>query len=274
MLGAAIESGVNWIDTADSYEDGYAEKLLGEILVDFKRNQFVICSKCFFPTSTAKQGGLSDAHINEAFDGSQARLKVAYLDVYFAHRYDPDVAVESVAESFNRLISESKIRSWGICKWPIEKAVELLNYCANQKLAPPIAQQFQYNLFNREAEFLSFPLFESNQLPTISYSPLAQGVLTGKYFKNGHNNTRADDPHTRKTMWDMDTSKIQKVEQWKQDIQALGVTPTTAALAFCLNQKAISRVLIGAKNKQQLTENLKASKITWDNRILEVFDAM
>ena len=197
-----------------------------------------------------------------------------FFDIYFAHRYDPLVPTQEVAHIFNCLINENKIKKWGICRWPLEKAIEIINFCHKNDLHPPSSQQFHYNLFNREAETESFPLFYSHNLLTVSYSPLAQGVLTGKYFLGTGKSTRAALISARKTMWDMQDEKILNVEAWRAVLEKFDLAPSAAAISFCLNRKEISRVLLGARNKTQLIENIKASNLPWQKIYEESFHGM
>jgi aryl-alcohol dehydrogenase-like predicted oxidoreductase len=270
----AIDQGIRHFDTADSYEDGIAEILLADLLQGLPRASYQLSSKCFFATSAAPLGGLSVAHVKPALEGTLKRLQTDYLDVYFAHRDDQSLSVEQIAETFNECIAEGSIRHWGICRWAPERVAALMDFCQQTGLQPPVAQQFHYHLFNRDAEQESFPLYSRFGLPTWVYSPLAQGVLTGKYHDGIPNLARAGMEHAKASMWEFHPEKIARVRAWAEWLQHRGLTPVQAAMAFCLSRPEVSHVLIGATQVQQLEEILSAANVDWQQEIVEVFDAM
>ena len=256
LLGFAISKGIRFIDTADSYQDGLAEEVLGRLLSEYPRDSFLLCTKCFFPTRTSRRGGLGFQHVRDSIEGSLERLKVDRVDFYLAHRHDPDEPVERVAQTFGALVEEGKIEHWGICRWPAEEVIKLLDYCAKNGLRPPSHQQYHYNLFTREAEENCFPLFHSHGLPTVSYSPLAQGVLTGKYRGGAIDSERSSRPQSRASMWDLQPEKISKAQRWRRELESKKLTLAGAAIEFCLRRVEISRVLLGARSADQLEETV------------------
>jgi aryl-alcohol dehydrogenase-like predicted oxidoreductase len=264
LIETAVDAGIRYFDTADSYDNGTAEIILGKILSNIPRNKFSVGTKCFHPTSEHPIGGLRRSRVRDALERSLDRLGLHRLDVYFAHRYDPDVRIEAVAETFHELIIENKISSWGLCRWPLGAAMNLLNYSSQQGLTSPIVQQFHYNLFNRTAEEESFPLFYNNGLHTMVYSPLAQGVLTGKYGNGVEAGSRADRIEGRQTLWDLDQSKIARVENWRRIWASRGYSPVQMALAFCLRRREVSSVLLGARTSEQLEECVRSLTISWE----------
>lgn len=270
----AIDSGVRHFDTADSYADGVAEALLADLLHGLPRASYHLSSKCFFATTSAPLGGLAAAHVRPALDASLKRLKTDYLDIYFAHRDDATQSVELIAETFNQCIAERTIRQWGICRWAPERVEALFAFCQASGLQAPVAQQFHYHLFNREAEHNAFPFHARFGLPTWVYSPLAQGVLTGKYREGIPANARAGMGQAKASMWDLQPEKITQVAAWAEWLQQKGWTPAQAAIAFCLQRPEVSHVLIGASQTQQLQEILSAANVDWQQEIVEVFDAM
>ena len=256
LLRLAISRGIIFFDTASSYEDGFAEEVLGRLLSEFPRDSFLLCTKCFFPTRTSRRGGLGAGHVRDSLEGSLERLKVDSVDYYLAHRHDPDETLERVAQTFCTLVEEGKTAHWGICRWPIEEAINLINYCVRNGLQPPILQQYHYNLFTREAEERSFPLFHSHGLPTVSYSPLAQGVLTGKYGGEIIDSERSSTVQSRASMWDLRPDKVLKAQRWHHELESKGLTLTGAAIDFCLRRIEIDRVLPGVRSADQLEETL------------------
>jgi aryl-alcohol dehydrogenase-like predicted oxidoreductase len=270
----AIDRGIQSFDTADSYDDGGAERLLSYLLRGVPRNTYRLSSKCFFSTTLAPLGGLSQAHVKPALEASLKRLNTDYLDVYFAHRDDPSQSVEQIAQTFNHHLTEGLIRHWGICRWAPERVEKLFAFCTASGMQPPIAHQFHYNLFNREAENLAVPFFDRLALPTWVYSPLAQGVLSGKYMAGIPSAARASMSQAKATMWDLQPTKIARVAAWESWLMKRELTPVKAAISFCVRRSEVSHLLIGASRAEQLEEILSGANLEWQPEFAEVFDAM
>jgi len=271
MIDLAYANDIFYFDTADSYFDGAAEIILGQILKRFPRNTYKISTKCFYPTSQNPTGGLSSSRVRSSLRQSLHNLKLDYVDTYFAHRYDVNVSVEEIAITFNELIAEGTILSWGISKWPSEKIIDLFTYCKKNKLVEPVGQQFQYNLFNQDAETMSFPFYKSLGLPTIVYSPLAQGVLTGKYTHRVESDSRASSSIANQTMWDFSKDKIEKIYRWEKAIKKIGLNTSQVALAYCLRRTEVSTVLVGTRNVHQLSDLLEVAHLTWSDSLIQEF---
>lgn len=146
-----------------------------------------------------------------------------------------------------------------------------MDFCDRNRLKPPVGQQFQFNLLNKDAERLSFPLFYSHNLPTIAYSTLVQGVLSGKYSNAIPINSRASKPLSKETMWDLSPDKIEKVKIWAKKISEKNLIPARVALEFCLRRPEISIILLGPRNKKQLAEIINSKKFAWHDFLVEDF---
>lgn len=269
LIDYGYDQKIRYFDTADNYFDGESEKILGLLLKKFPRDSYMVSTKCFHPNARSQIGGLSALHVNHSVNHSLKNINTDYIDVLFAHRFDENESIESTAITFNKLIEEEKILNWGICKWPIDKATLLMDFCKRNRLKLPVGQQFQYNLLNRDAEKLSFPLFHSHNLPTIAYSTLAQGILSGKYSDNIPIDSRASKPVLKKTMWDFSPNNIEKIQSWERKIVEKNLIPSRVALEFCLRRPEISLVLLGPRNKKQLEEIMNPKKFVWSDHLVE-----
>jgi aryl-alcohol dehydrogenase-like predicted oxidoreductase len=271
LINYAHEQNIRYFDTSDNYFDGDSEKILGLLLQKFPRDSYKVSTKCFHPNSHSQIGGLSALHVRRSLNQSLKNINTDYIDILFAHRFDENQSIEQIATTFNQLIEEKKILNWGICKWPLDKAAALMDFCDRSRLKPPVGQQFQFNLLNKDAERLSFPLFHSHNLPTIAYSTLAQGVLSGKYSNAIPINSRASKPFSKETMWDLSPDKIEKVKIWAKKISEKNLIPAHVALEFCLRRQEISTILLGPRNKKQLAEIINSKKFSWHDFLVEDF---
>ena len=182
LVRVAFDRGVNLFDTADVYNLGGGERALGQAVRDLPRHRLVLATKCFFPMSDdPNDRGLSRKHVVESLHGSLRRLGTDYVDLYQCHRFDPDTPLLETARAMDDLIRAGKALYWGTSQWPAERIAEVVELCARSGLAAPIANQPLYNLFDRGIEQAVLPTSRRLGLGQLVYSPLAQGVLTGKY---------------------------------------------------------------------------------------------
>jgi len=179
----AYDAGVNFFDNADVYAMGAAEELMGEVLKDYPRHTLVMSSKVFWPTSEDANGrGLGRKHVHESIDRSLKRLQTDYLDLYFAHRYDPETPMEEIVTAFSDLVKAGKILYWGTSEWPAARIAEAVTFARANGLAAPVVEQPQYSLVYRDrVEKEIIPEAERFGMGLVVWSPLGQGVLTGKY---------------------------------------------------------------------------------------------
>lgn len=268
LLHTAYDAGVNFFDNAEAYADGQAETVMGAILKKsgWRRSSFIVSSKVFFGWEDDKpnQTGLSRKHIFEGCHDALRRLQVDYLDLYYCHRSDPSVPIAETARAMHDLIVQGKVLYWGTSEWSADELREAHRVCAAQNLHAPIVEQPQYNLFHRarfEKEYA--PLYKSPGLGTTIWSPLASGILTGKYNDGVPSGTRLDAPGME---WLRDMilndpaakNKIAAVPKLAAVARGLGTSLPKLALAWCLKNPHVSSVILGASRVEQLTENLGA----------------
>lgn len=260
----AYETGINFFDCADAYSGGEAEKFLGNTLKDYRRSSYVLSSKVFFPTGSGPNDrGLSRKHIFENVDNSLKNLKTDYLDLYFCHRYDPDTPVEETMEALSDLVKMGKILYYGVSEWMPSQVMEALNVIEKYSLRPLSVIQPQYNMADRFIEDEMMGICERNGIGIVAFSPLAQGLLTGKYRKNepvpeGSRATHQADKQINKLLTE---ENLNKVEKLSGIADGLGITMSQLALAWALRKPCVSSLITGATKPEQAVSNAKASGI-------------
>ncbi len=267
MLALAHERGVNYFDNAETYNNGVAEELMGEVLValHFPRDSYCVSSKVFFgavddPLPT--QRGLSRKHVIEACDQALRRLRVDYLDLYFCHRPDPDTPVAETVAAMDTLIRQGKVLYWGTSEWSAGAIREAHAVAQANHFYAPVAEQPQYNLLHRERVEVEYaPLYAEYGMGTTIWSPLASGLLTGKYNDGVPDGTRLAQPGyewLRDKVLGDGGAAIAKVRRLQGIADGLGVGLTQLALAWCLLNPHVSTVMLGASKLAQLESNLGA----------------
>lgn len=260
LIHAAFDAGINFFDNADIYARGQAELVMGKAIKDLPREQLVISSKVFWPTMDGPNGrGLSRKHITESIHQSLDRLGTDYVDLYFCHRFDPDTPVEEVVFTMNTLIEQGKILYWGTSEWRASQISQAYGIARQYNLIPPSMEQPQYHMFHRRrVESELAPLAESYGIGLTTWSPLASGVLTGKYNDGIPAGSRAS---LESMAWLKDhitQERIQKVIQLKEVADELGITTAQLAIVWLLRRKEVSAVITGATKLSQLNENIAA----------------
>jgi voltage-dependent potassium channel beta subunit len=260
LIHAAFDQGVNFFDNADIYARGQAELVMGKAIKDLPREQLVISSKVFWPTMEGPNGrGLSRKHITESIHQSLKRLDTDYLDLYFCHRYDPDTPVEEVVYTMNTLIEQGKILYWGTSEWRASQIAEAYGIARQYNLIPPSMEQPQYHMFHRRrVESELAPLAESYGIGLTTWSPLASGVLTGKYNDGIPSGSRASMENMAWLKDHITQERIQKVIELKEVADELGLTTAQLAIVWLLRRKEVSAVITGATKLSQLKENIAA----------------
>ncbi|WP_329741152.1 aldo/keto reductase [Dyella sp. A6] len=267
LLALAYDHGVNFFDNAEVYNHGEAERLMGDVLADlrFPRDSYCVSSKVFFgavaqPKPT--QRGLSRKHVMEACHQALQRLHVEHLDLYFCHRPDPDTPVEETVAAMDMLVRQGKVLYWGTSEWPAELIAEAHRVARQNHMIAPTMEQPQYNLLHRERVEREYaPLYESYGMGTTIWSPLASGLLTGKY-----NNGVPDDSRLAQTgyEWLRDEilgnggERLSKVRRLQPLADELGVSLAQLSIAWCLLNPHVSTVMLGASRREQLEHNLAA----------------
>jgi voltage-dependent potassium channel beta subunit len=260
LIKTAFDNGVNFFDNADIYANGRAEEVMGKAIKDMPRQQLVISSKVFWPTMEGPNGrGLSRKHIFESVHGSLKRLGTDYLDLYFCHRYDPDTPVEEVVYSMNLLIRQGKILYWGTSEWRASQIAEAVGVARQYNLIPPTMEQPQYHMFiRRRVESELAPLCDSYGIGLTTWSPLASGILTGKYNDGIPEGSRASLENMAWIKENITEERISKVRQLQQIAGELGISVAQLAIAWILRRKEVSSVITGATKKAQLMSNIAA----------------
>jgi len=262
----AYEGGINFFDTADQYALGEAEKVLGKYLSEYDRTTLFILSKCFVPMSDdPNDRGLSAKHILESCHKSLKRLRTDYLDVFMCHRPDPDTPLEESVRALEDLIRQGKILYWGVSEWPAHHIVRA-NHVAREIGARPIGvSEPRYSLLYRYPERNLFPATQAEGIGNVVFSPLAHGMLTGKYKpgEDAPSGTRAADEDTnqiiKKLYWTEENKK--KGQELVKIASDLGVTAAQLVIAWCLRNPAVTSVITGATKVSQVEDNIKAAEI-------------
>lgn len=273
IITAAYESGVNFFDIADVYSNGEAEKFMGKVLGEFSRRTLVISSKLYFPFSDdVNDRGLSRKHIMESIEDSLYRIGTDYLDIYFCHRFDEETPLEETVRAMDDLVKQGKILFWGTSEWTGEQIEQAHQICRSNGYYPPQVEQPQYSLLYRAK-------FESNVQPAVkecgmgavTWSPLASGMLTGKY-----DDGIPDESRLSRIDWLKETvytdENLEKVRKFKALADAAGHPRARLALAWALLQPGVSSVLMGATSRTQLEENLKALDVSIGEDLAEEID--
>jgi len=268
LLALAHARGVNFFDNAEVYNHGVAEEVMGDVLADlrFARDSFCVSSKVFFgavadPAPT--QRGLSRKHVIEACHQALRRLRVDYLDLYFCHRPDPDTPVEETVAAMDTLVRQGKVLYWGTSEWSAEQIHAAHRVARDNHLYAPTMEQPEYNLLHRHRVEVEYaPLYEAYGMGTTTWSPLASGLLSGKYNDGVPADSRLAQPGYE---WLRDSvlgegsgQRIAKVRALKAIADDLGVSQVQLALAWCLLNPHVSTVMLGASRLEQLEHNLDA----------------
>lgn len=262
IIKTAYEKGINYFDIADVYALGEAEKLMGEALKEYPRHRLVIASKVFWPMSDdINDKGLSRKHIFESIDKSLKRIGTDYLDIYYCHRFDPDVPLEETLRAMNDLVQQGKILYWGTSMWTHAQVLEAMMLCEKYGLYKPIVEQPVYNLIIREHfEKEVKPSIEKFGIGAIVFSPLLSGILTGKYDNGiptesrlGKSEVIRERHYTREN--------IEKVKKLKNIADKIGYSRAQIALAWLKSKREVSSIILGATKPEQLEENLQSLKI-------------
>jgi len=277
----AYENGVNFFDTANAYGRGQTECMVGKALEPFERDTYVLATKVYFPYREdwpfpgANDHGLSRKHIFEQCHQSLERLGTDHIDLYQCHRYDDEAPLLETCRAFNDLIDQGKVLYWGVSQWTAEQIVEAVELCQEQGWHPPACNQPQYNMLQRKWEDDVFPTCERNGLGIVGYSPLAEGLLTGKYNQGVPQDSRAADEQQALFIKDKLTEPNLAIARKLADLAAgLGVSLSNLALAWCLRRRELTSCIIGASKPEQVVENCTATEIDLDDDVLDRINAI
>lgn len=264
IIHTALEHGVNYFDNADVYAEGEAERIMGKALKIVPREQVVLSSKVFWPSMPGPNGrGLSRKHIFESVHASLRRLNTDYLDVYFCHRFDPDSPLEEVVRTMSDLVRQGKILYWGTSEWRAWQVATVWGVAYQLGLVPPSVEQPQYNMFHRRrVEAYLAPMCKELGLGMVTWSPLAFGILTGKYNQGIPEGSRASLDSMAWMRDNITPERIEIVRQLTLIGREIDLTPAQLAIAWLLRLKEVSSVITGATHPAQLEENLIAGEAT------------
>ncbi len=269
----AYSQGVNFFDCADAYGNGIAEQFLGNVLKEYPRNSIVVSSKVFFPTGQgANDWGLSRKHIFENIDRSLKNMHMDYIDLYYCHRFDNTTPMEETLRALSDLVSKGKILYYGVSEeWGAARLAEACHIVEKYNLYPLTVIQPQYNMMDRYIEHEITALCEDKGIGITPFSPLAQGLLTGKYKKGeplpaGSRATYQADKQINKLLTDENLDKVEKLSKIADE---LGIGMSVLALAWILRKKIISSVITGASRPAQLENNLVAAGYKLTEDVLE-----
>lgn len=269
LMGIAYDNGVNFFDNAEVYSHGESELMMGRVLKykNWDRTSYTVSSKVFFgwrgKNNKPNQTGLSRKHIIEACHEALQRMQVDYLDLFFCHRPDKNVPMEEVVSTMNILIQQGKILYWGTSEWSAQEIMEAHMVAEKYRLIGPAVEQPEYNLFHRqkmESDYLR--IFKETGLGTTIWSPLASGLLTGKYNDGIPEDSRINMPENdwlkEKVMVE---SKIEKVKKLNAVAEKLDTSLAALSIAWCIKNPNVSTAILGATNKKQLHQNLESIKL-------------
>lgn len=259
----AYDAGVNFFDCADAYSGGEAEKFLGRVLKDYSRSSYVVSSKVFFPTGRGvNEWGLSRKHIFENIDRTLKNMNLDYIDMYFCHRFDSTTPMEETLRALSDLVSQGKILYYGVSEeWSAARLTEAQKIIKEYHLYPMTVVQPQYHMMDRYIEHEIMDVCEKYGMGITPFSPLAQGLLTGKYKKGqpypeGSRATHQADRQVNNLLTDENLDKVEKLSKIAEE---LGTNMSVLALAWILRKQVISSVITGASKPQQLENNIAAS---------------
>ncbi len=268
LMTIAYDSGVNFFDNAEAYANGKAEIVMGKILKrkGWPRDTFLVSSKVFWGGDKPNQEGLSRKHVIEACHAALRRLQVDYLDLYFCHRPDPNTPIEETVRAMSDLVAQGKVLYWGTSEWSAEEITQAHKIARELRLVPPTMEQPQYNMFHRDRVEREYaPLYDTLGLGTTIWSPLASGLLTGKYNAGDPGDTRISlkDYAWLREKFETDEARkrLAKVKRLAALANDLRTTLPRLALAWCLKNSRVSSVITGASKPEQVKENMKAGEL-------------
>lgn len=257
-MKAAFDGGVNFFDNAEVYANGLSESVMGQILKEYRREDLVISTKIFWGGNGPNDKGLSWKHLVEGTKNSLQRLQMDYVDLLFCHRPDPDTPIEETVRAMDYIIKSGLAFYWGTSEWSAQELEEAYQLAEKYNCIPPSMEQPQYNMFHRQrVEEEYAPLYEKYKMGTTIWSPLASGVLTGKYNDGIPEGSRLD-----QIEWLRDDciteERIAKVKKLSVIAKSLDTSMAKLAIAWCLKNPHVSTVITGASSVKQVNENIDA----------------
>lgn len=271
----AYELEVDFFDTANTYGRGQAERVVGTALAEFPRESFVLATKVYFPMGEGpNDGGLSRKHVFEQCHASLERLGVHYIDLYQCHRYDEDTPLEETCGIMNDLVRQGKVLYWGVSEWTAEQIRQAVEVCRARGWSPPSSNQPEYNALQRTIELDVLPTTRELGLGTVVWSPLAQGVLTGKYesVSDIPSGSRAAGRHAGFMRPYLRRDVLEAVRGFVRLAREAGCTPGQLAIAWCLRRPEVSSAILGATKVRHVDEGVAAADLDLEPAVFERVD--
>ena len=274
LVDEAFDVGINFFDTANIYSQGRSEEVLGRALAGRPRDSLVVATKLCAEMPNGDRG-LSRDQIHKQIDDSLGRLQLDHVDLYQAHSFDEDVALEETLEAFTEVVNAGKVRFIGVSNWSGEQIRRAVDICREHGFAKPVSSQPEYSLLHREPEQDVIPASRENGISQIVYSPLAQGVLSGKYRTDEEyaEGTRASARGEFMSEY-LAGDVLERVERLRPIADGLGLTMVQLALAWILREPNVASAIIGASRPEQLHDNAAASGVELDEATLGAIDAV
>jgi aryl-alcohol dehydrogenase-like predicted oxidoreductase len=273
---AALDAGITTFDTADVYADGRAEEVLGRALKHVRRDSIEIFTKVYWPTGpNPNNRGLSRKHIMESLHASLDRLQTDHVDLLQAHRFDFEAPLEETMRAFDDLVRQGKVHYIGVSEWSAEQIADALRLADEMAFDRIVSNQPQYSLIWRVIEAEVVPLCEKEGVGQIVWSPLAQGVLTGKYLPGGQPapaGSRASGPEGGEISWLLRDEVLDPVQAYAGLCREAGYAPASVALAWVLRNQNVSSAIVGASRPEQIAENVKALDVVLEPDFVEAIE--
>jgi voltage-dependent potassium channel beta subunit len=269
----AHDLGVNFFDTANEYARGRAEEVLGSALADMPRSSYVLATKVCLPMGEwPTERGLSRKHVFEQLHASLRRLDTDYIDLYQCHRPDRHTPVAETCAAMHDLVRAGKILYWGVSEWAPQQIADAVLVCRHRGWDPPISNQPQYSLLYRRIETGALPVARALGLGTVAWSPLAMGVLTGKYrsVEDVPVGTRAASDDSHFLNWYFRQSTLDAVASLQPVAEEAGVSLAQLALAWCLRAAGVTSVIAGARTPEQVDDNVAAAGVDIPQEVFDV----
>ena len=270
----AYENGINFFDTANQYGLGRTESVVGAALAPFSRETYVLATKAFFdyepdwPFPGANDRGLSRKHLFQEIEKSLRKLRTDYLDLFQCHRFDSNTPLEETCRAMNDLVQQGKTLHWGVSEWTGPQIDEAVSICRQAGWHAPISNQPIYNLLDRHWEDDVFPVTARRGLGNVCFSPLAEGLLTGKYSKGTPADARAaDETKGQFIRRRFSESNLERVRRLGRIAADLGVPLSNLALRWCLRRSEVSSCIIGASRPEQILENVTGPDLDWNPEV-------
>lgn len=268
LITQAFDAGINLFDNAENYAKGEAERIMGDVLADmrFPRDAYAVTSKAYFGSAAEPapmQRGLSRKHLRDACDAALKRLHVDYLDLFFCHRPDAETPIDETVWAMDQLVRGGKVLYWGTSEWSAEAIAEADRIAKAHHLVGPSMEQPQYNLLHRDRVEREYaPLYSPMGLGVTTWSPLASGLLTGKYANGIPAGSRLTTPGyewlQKMVQGEEGAATLARVQRFTSLAAELGIDPAPLAIAWCLRNPNVSSVILGATKPEQLAQNLTA----------------